>query len=150
MLRLEKSSSTQSPILLDATRARKKSRPPAWDDHIFMLGKQLLKEAFPMGKGPGESSSNYIGLFIKNTLILFDVPPPPQFCISISFNFSGDLQSPEKKLKAMFMQNFGETSKSVMVFLKKAHSLRRARNGPGQAKLERKCWNSSAIVPVRF
>ena len=30
-----------------------------------------------MDKGPGKSSSNYIGLFIKNTLILFDAPPPP-------------------------------------------------------------------------
>ena len=147
MLRLEKSSSTQSLILSDATRARKKSRPSVWDDHIFLLGKYLLKHACPMGKGPGKSSSSYIGLFIKNTLILFDAPP--KFCISIFFlNFSWDLQSPEKTLKAMLMQNFGETSKSIMIFLKNAHSLRRARNSPGQAKLERKCWNSSAIVPV--
>ena len=56
--------------------------------------------------------------FFKNTIILFDVP---QFCISIVFNFSRDLQSPQEKFKKMLMQTFGGTSKSIIVFLKKVH-----------------------------
>ena len=62
---------------------------------------------------------NCIGLF-QNYLLLFAVPP--KFCISIVFNFSWDLQSPQEKLETMLMQNFGGTKKSIMVFLKKAYS----------------------------
>ena len=65
-------------------------------------------------------------LFVPKSLyrpfskILFFVPP--KFCISIVFNFSWDLQSPQEKLETMLMQNFGGTKKSIMVFLKKAYS----------------------------
>ena len=54
--------------------------------------------------------------FKKNTIILFIVLQ--KFRISFVFNFSWE-KSPQKKLKTMLMQNFGGTTKSVMVFLKK-------------------------------
>ena len=53
-------------------------------------------------------------------MILF--ADPSNFCIIIVLNFSWDLQSPQEKLKTMLVQNFGATSKSVMVFLKKAYT----------------------------
>ena len=41
----------------------------------------------------------------------------PKFCITFVFNFSwGDCKSQEK-LKTMLIQNFGGTTKSIMVFL---------------------------------
>ena len=55
--------------------------------------------------------------FFKNTIILF-IAVPQKFEISIVFNFSWE-KSPQKKLKAMLLQNFGGTTKSIMVFLKK-------------------------------
>ena len=55
--------------------------------------------------------------FFKNTIILF-IAVPQKFGISIVFNFSWE-KSPQKKLKAMLLQNFGGTTKSIMVFLKK-------------------------------
>ena len=51
---------------------------------------------------------------------------PSKICISIVFNFSWDLQSPQEKLKLMLMQTFGETIKSIMVFLKKVFRCRSA------------------------
>ena len=59
-------------------------------------------------------------LFPKNTVILF--VDPSYFCIIIVLNFYWDLQSPQEKLKTMLMQNFGATAKSIMVFLKNAHT----------------------------
>ena len=53
-------------------------------------------------------------------MILF--ADPSNFCIIIVLNLSWDLQSPQEKLKTMLVQNFGATSKSVMVFLKKAYT----------------------------
>ena len=58
--------------------------------------------------------------FKKNTIILFIVLQ--KFRISFVFNFSWE-KSPQKKLKTMLMQNFGGTTKSVMVFLKKKKGL---------------------------
>ena len=43
-----------------------------------------------------------MGLFFKNTIVLVVVPP--KFCIG-----------------TILMQNFGGTSKSIMIFLKKAY-----------------------------
>ena len=55
--------------------------------------------------------------------LLFFVPP--KFCISFVFDFyQGNCKSQEK-LKTMLMQNFGGTTKSIMVFLKKAQTLSR-------------------------
>ena len=42
-----------------------------------------------------------------------------KFCIV--FNFSCDLQSPQEKLKTIIIHNFGGTTNSIMVFLKKAY-----------------------------
>ena len=58
--------------------------------------------------------------FKKNAIILFIVLQ--KFRISFVFNFSWE-KSPQKKLKTMLMQNFGGTTKSVMVFLKKKKGL---------------------------
>ena len=41
-----------------------------------------------------------------------------KFCIV--FNFSCDLQSPQEKLKTIIMHNFGGTTNSIMVFVKKS------------------------------
>ena len=58
-------------------------------------------------------------------MILF--ADPSNFCIIIVLHFSWDLQSPQEKLKTMLVQNFGATSKSVMVFLKRP--IRNAKGG---------------------
>ena len=65
------------------------------------------------------NTSNHCRPFSKSTIFLFVVPP--KFCVSIFFfNFSWDLQLPQKKiLKTMLMQNFEGTTKSIMVFFKK-------------------------------
>ena len=39
-------------------RAKKRSHPTAWDEKIFLLGKEPLKLTSPIGKGTGRSSSN--------------------------------------------------------------------------------------------
>ena len=44
-----------------------------------------------------------------------------EFCISIVFNFSWEIQSPQETLKMMFMQTFWGTTTSIMMFLKKAY-----------------------------
>ena len=55
--------------------------------------------------------------FFKYIIILFVVSA--NFCISIVFNFSWDLQSPEEKLVP---KTFGGTTKGIRVFLKKAYT----------------------------
>ena len=63
----------------------------------------------------------------KNTIILIVVPP--KFWISIVFNFSRDLQSPQEKLKTKVRQNFGGATKSIMVFLRKTYFTGTPTNG---------------------
>lgn len=61
-----------------------------------------------------------MGFFFKNIILPVFVAPP-QFCISIVFNFpQWDLQSPQENLKTTSMQNVKGTTKSIMEFLKKA------------------------------
>ena len=55
---------------------------------------------------------------MKNTILLFAVHP--KFYISIVFNFPWDSQLPQERFKTMFMQNFRETTKSIIVFFKNA------------------------------
>lgn len=56
--------------------------------------------------------------FLKNTILLFAVHP--KFYISIVFNFPCDSQLPQEKFNTMFMQNFRETTKSIIVNFKNA------------------------------
>lgn len=65
-----------------------------------------------MGK---KKIAHEIGLF-ENTILLFVVHP--KLYISIVFNFPWDLQLPQEKFNTMFMQNFRETTKSIIVFTK--------------------------------
>ena len=61
-----------------------------------------------------------MGFFFKNIILPVFVAPP-QFCISIVFNFpQWDSQSPQENLKTTSMQNVKGTTKSIMEFLKKA------------------------------
>ena len=46
---------------------------------------------------------------IKNTIILFFVPP--KFCISIVSSISWDHYKSQHEIKTMLMQNFGGTNK---------------------------------------
>ena len=74
--------------------------------------------SIPRSKIGKRSNLLTVGLFQNFHNILF---VPLVFCTSIVFNFSWDLQSPEEKLKMMLMQNFRGTTKSSMIFLKKAN-----------------------------
>ena len=74
---------------------------------------------------------------------------PSKICISIVFNFSWDLQSPQEKLKLMLMQIFGQTTKSVMVFLKMACRCRSAQkwNACFHTGIN---WNSTRLEQAAF
>ena len=86
---------------------------------IFLLNVSLVTmQAYPEAKLANVVTC-WKWAFFKTSIIFFFVPLV--FCTSIVFNFSWDLQLPEEKLKMMLMQNFRGTTKSSMIFLKKAN-----------------------------
>ena len=83
---------------------------------LFTLLRYISQTEWSVPHTPGLGTANVHEAFFKNTIILFVVLP--KFCTSIVFNFSWDLQLALEKLTTMLMQNFGGTTKDIIIWRK--------------------------------